>query len=275
MIRRFGFLVFALALAVGSCGRQITSDIAPNGTNANGILAGTMQVTFKTVGPLDFTNVGYWIVFNTTGNGVSPYPQYLQANPLNFSYALVLGNVNENVLQGGAFTTQQPQLLQYYANAGTTQSFSARRIGGILSTQLRAVIAANGQANQFTLTFDRAILNQIPPAGCGSGAVASSTPAASPSGSPSASPSPAPTAVATICGQTAPNWGINFFTTDLNGNPLDSLGPNGRTDNTKVITLDTTQAFDKVTEFTRDLGGATLPGNQSAQIAGGEVINAP
>jgi hypothetical protein len=286
MIRRLGVLVLGLALALGSCGRQITPDSAL-GINGNGLVSGTMQITFRTVGALDFTNVGYWIVFNTSGNQLTPYPQFT-LNPQNYSYALVVG-----AAQGGVFGVQSsiPELIQYYLVSGAGSPLHGVVIQSISSTQLRSVLPGNGSANQFTVTFDRSIFNQAPPTeACTTGTVTPSpspgaTATASPSASASASPSPSatitasgsptPSAVATPCGQASNLWAINFFTTDPSGNPLDSLGLLGAKDNQyQNLKVDVTTAFDLTQQLTRQ-PGSTTASNPAAAIAGGEIINAP
>jgi hypothetical protein len=280
MIRRLGVLVLGLALALGSCGRQITPDSAL-GVNGNGIVSGTMQITFRTVGPLDFNNVGYWIVFNTSGNQLTPYPQFT-LNPQNYSYALVVG-----AAQGGVFGVQSaiPELIQYYLVSGAGSPLHGVVIQSISSTQLRSVLPGNGTANQFTVTFDRSIFNQAPPTqACTTGTVTPSplpgaTAGASASPSPSATAtaagSPTPSAVATPCGQASTLWAVNFFTTDASGNPLDSLGLLGAKDNQyQNLKLDVTTAFDLTQQLTRQ-PGSTTAANPAAAIAGGEIINAP
>jgi hypothetical protein len=284
MFQRFGLLILGLALALGSCGRQITPDSAL-GITSNGLVSGTMQITFKTAGPLDYTNVGYWIVFNTTGSGTSPYPQFL-SNPTDYSYAFVLGAAGRSYIGNQAVS-----FLQYYSVPGSATVLSARLINTYAQNQLIAQLPGNGQANQFTITFQRSLLNQVSPTeqcSTGTTTATSPTPAATATASTgnvqpvpvggTATPSPgtsaSPGASATPCGQAASTWYVNFFTTDASGNPLDSLGYLGAKDNQYVLQLDTTQPCDDVQQLTRQ-AGSTEASNPSAAITGGEIINAP
>src|SRR5579872_6116913 len=70
MLRWFGVLVVAAALALGACGKIVT---LPPGTTSAGIPSGYMLVRFRTSAPMNFQKYQYLIVFNTSGTGGTPY----------------------------------------------------------------------------------------------------------------------------------------------------------------------------------------------------------
>src|SRR5215469_4559656 len=69
MIRSCAIALF-VACAVIGCGRQITPN--PPGLGSGGATRGYMVVTLDVAAPFDFTNYQYWIVFDTSGNGLTP-----------------------------------------------------------------------------------------------------------------------------------------------------------------------------------------------------------
>lgn len=264
MFRWLGLAVVVVAIVLAACGRQVT------GLNAEGsgsIQPGHMLIRFRVSGPLDFTNVQYLMVFNTTGNRVEPYPQANLTGYLNYSFALVVG--------GNQFSSQ-PLLFQYYLAPGTTSGIQLFRI--TIPPQLINYVPNSGGnptgGGEFTITFDRALLYGVNPAGTPTPAAAT-TPAATPVGQ---TPTPTPTTLATLNPNVQPTtaaqhvWAINFITTDPTGVPIDSMGIGGPTDATFSYTVDTTQSVDNT--ITKAVGTSTVQ-NLSAQLQGFEVINAP
>ena len=225
-----------------------------------------MLIRFRVAGPLDFVNVEYLIVFNTTGNQVEPYPQANLTGYQNYSFAFVVG---------GNQYTSEPLLYQYYLAPGTTSGIQLFRI--TIPPQLINYVPNSGGnpsgGGEFTIDFDRSLLYGVNPGG-------SPTPGTTtaPSGGPTATPSPGATAVATLNPNVAPTtaaqqtWAINFITAQPNGVPIDSMGGGGPTDTTFSFTVDTSQPSDN--SFTKATGAST-PSNISAQLQGYEVINAP
>ena len=60
-------VVVAAMISLSGCGRQVTGLDLPSG---GAILpVGRTAIRFETAGPLDFQNLTYLIVFNTSGNG--------------------------------------------------------------------------------------------------------------------------------------------------------------------------------------------------------------
>jgi hypothetical protein len=226
-----------------------------------------MLIRFRVAGPLDFTNVQYLIVFNTTGNGIEPYPQANLTGYLNYSFALVVG---------GNQYTSQPLLYQYYLAPGTTSGIQLFRI--TIPPQLINYVPNSGGnpsgGGEFTITFSRSLMYGVNPGGTPTPA-ATAKPTATPTG---ATPTPTPVGVATLNPNAQPTtaaqevWAINFITTDPNGVPIDSMGIGGPTDTTFSYTVNTTQAVDNI--ITKPTGTSTVQ-NLSAQLQGFEVINAP
>src|SRR5215469_3803536 len=90
MIRRLGFsLVLVTAFMVVACGRQVTPN--PPGLGAGGANPGFMVVKLDVNAPFDFSSYQYWVVFNTTGNGLSPDTNPARNNYAAFSDAVQVG----------------------------------------------------------------------------------------------------------------------------------------------------------------------------------------
>lgn len=265
MFRWLGLAVVVVAIVLAACGRQVTGLNAPG---AGSIQSGHMLIRFRVAGPLDFTNVQYLIVFNTTGNQIEPYPQANLTGYANYSFALVVG---------GNQYASQPLLFQYYLAPGTTSGIQLFRIT-IPPQDINYVPNSGGNPSgggEFTITFLRALLYGVNPGG-------------SPTPTITATPTPGPTPTATGTGTPAPSvtlnpnvqpttaaqetWAINFITTDPTGVPIDSMGIGGPTDTTFSYTVNTTQSVDNV--ITKAVGTSTVQ-NLSAQLQGFEVINAP
>jgi hypothetical protein len=221
-----------------------------------------MLIRFRVAGPLDFQNVQYLVVFNTSGNGVEPYPQGLQTGFKNYNFALVIGG-NQYV--------SQPSLFQYYLAPGTASGVQTYRI--TIPPQLINFVPNSGGnptgGGEFTIDFDRSLLNGVNLSG-------SPPPVAT-------SPTETPTSAATFNPNVQPTttaqhiWAINFITADPNSNPpnvpIDSMGIGGPTDATfSSGIVDTSTPFDKV--FTKAVGTGTVS-NSGAQLQGFEIINAP
>jgi hypothetical protein len=251
MFRWLGLAVVVVAMVLAACGRQVTG---LNAAGAGSIQPGHMLIRFRVAGPLDFTNVQYLMVFNTSGNGVEPYPQANLTGYLNYNFALVVG---------GNQYTSQPILFQYYLAPGTTSGIQLFRI--TIPPQLINYVPNSGGnptgGGEFTINFDRTLLYGVNPGGI-------PTPAAGPT--PTAAATLIPNVQATTAAQHV--WAINFITTDPSGVPIDSMGLGGATDTTFSFRIDTTQSVDN--SITKAVGTGTVQ-NISATLQGFEVINAP
>ena len=269
MIRRLGFVLLVTALIVSACGRQVTPNRA--GSTASGLQSGFMSVKFRVAQPFNFSNYKYVVIFNTNGDGNTPHPLGQLNNFLDYSFALVVSG------SGGVASVQAIQ----YARPGSPTQAPAHILIPTTPQQLQLTVNTNGANTEFTIIFQRVIANGVLPSGPTASPTASAAPTATPtltpspapsptaSGSSSPSPVPSPTASPTF----ASTWLFNYFITDLNDVPLDSLGQGGPTDTSFVSPqLDTTQAFD--IPVTVQLGNH--PGDQGADnITGGEIASEP
>lgn len=254
MLRWLGVLVVAAALALGACGKIVT---LPPGTNPSvGIPAGYMLVRFRSAAPMNFQKYQYLIVFNITGSGGTPYANaYSTGNFSNYSFAF---NVT-----GPAPNSATIQLLQYYTIPGGGPSSIKVNYPTVPSGLIQLTPNDNGQGNEFSVLFPRALFYLPSPASPTPGPVSSPSPTPGPSGLPNAVPT-------TSAQQT---WTFNFFTLDATSQtPVDALGATGISDTTFTQPLLTTAIFD---QQVYKPAGADQVTDQSAFISGGEIINAP
>jgi hypothetical protein len=241
-MRRAGFAVLTMSMAAAACGRIVT---VPSVT-AGLVPSGDMLIRYTVLGTLDFTNLRYLVVFNTNGNGVTPYANSLNTAFLNFSFILVFGGTQ---VGGASFG-----LLQVIPIASGGYSTVVLQVNPQLGTLNPN---ASGTGNQFTFTFNRSLL----------------TPLTSTSPSPSLTPTPGPTAYPTLASGISSLWAINLFSTDAANNPIDAIAFNGINDTTfNQFVVNTQATFDVV--YTKP-AGYTQVQNPSAQITAAEVINQP
>jgi hypothetical protein len=273
MLRSIGLAFSLVAIMLAACGRQVTF---PTPGTSGGLPAGNMLVRYTVAGTFDFTDYTYAIVFNTTGNGGTPYANtQFNGGFLNYSFAWFIG---------GKFGTVQspPVLLQYYLTPGSTTNVGTQQI--VVPLNLATLtLNSNGQNSQFTLLFSRSLLDRP--------AIGAATPSPTPSPTPLPSgvtPSPSPTplpsgvtptpspAVTNTCSvqytYICDGWYVNFFVLNSTGVPLDALGLNGVNDTTFSLALPTNTSFDYVNQLTVP-AGAVSNGNPNASIAGGEIKN--
>ena len=207
MIRRFGFsLVVVAALMVVACGRQVTPN--PPGLGAGGANPGFMVVKFDVAAPFDFSTYQYWVVFNTSGNGLSPDTNPLRNNWAAYSDAIEVGGA----AAGAGTYANAIQFIKNPNNPAIPPTFQ-RLITG--SSQLQYVSNSNGSATEYTVTFQRAIFRPI------------NSPTPGPTPTPTGSPAPY-----------AKNWTFNAFVTQANTQNqlvfVNSMGVGGPTDTTWV-----------------------------------------
>jgi hypothetical protein len=147
MLRKLLFVVSIAAFTFAACGRQVTPDRT---TTPSGLTSGFMQVKFTAAQPLDFTNVQYVVMFNTTATGGMPYANGYLTNFANYSFAIVVG---------GNGTSSQVQVIQYVRQPGTgggTIAFPT--VIPYTSLQLQF---SQTTSNQFIVTFDRRLFNGV------------------------------------------------------------------------------------------------------------------
>jgi hypothetical protein len=205
MIRRLGFaLVFVTALIVVACGRQVTPN--PPGLGAGGANPGFMVVKFDVTAPFDFSTYQYWIVFNTSGNGLSPDTNPIRNNWAAYSDGIVVGG------NGAGTFANAYQFIKNPTNPAIPPHFQLLGVG---PAQLQFLPNSNGTGTEFTVTFQRGIFKNI------------ATPTPGPTPTPTGSPLPY-----------AKNWTFNAFVTQANAQNqfifVNSMGVGGPTDTTWV-----------------------------------------
>ncbi|HEY9084476.1 MAG TPA: hypothetical protein VIN40_00835 [Candidatus Tyrphobacter sp.] len=223
---------------------------------ANGGLAsGFMSVRFTVAAPFAFSTYDYIIVFNTTGNGLTPLPNGgAQANYAAFSDAIIVsGNA------GGAV---QAVPVQFVTTGGTNLPPVVYPLIGIPGQDLMFNANSNGLQTQFQVSFLRKIFSLY---------TATASPSPTPTPTSTASPTPTPSAQSV--------WKINCFVTSpgtsgqsfSNYTPVDSLGLGGGTDTSfNSPLLATTTQFDT----TVNAAAQNAP-TQSAVITSCEFQNTP
>jgi hypothetical protein len=190
--RTIGILVL-VALGFVACGRQVTPN--PVGLGPGGAGPGFMSVTMDVAAPFNFSNYQYWVVFNTSGNGLTPDTHPFQSNWEAYSDALEVTGV------AGATSAHVIQFIKDPSNPHITPKFQP-----VFPTPQQFQYNANstGTGTEFTIVFQRTLFEPI-----------LKTPA----------PSPSPF---------ANNWKFNAFTTQANpSNQLifvDSMGAGGPVD---------------------------------------------
>ena len=246
MLRKLAFSVLITACILVACGRQVTPDrtVPPGGCN-NAVLPGRMLIKYRTANRMDFTNIRYFMVFNTSGNGGPPYTNGFNTGFPNYSFVIVVGG------SGGPVGTVQPLVYQFIQQPGGATGSPSQILLQTSPAQLQFIQDSSGQGTEFTINFDRTIFFGI------AGATASPIPQ-----------SPAPTT------QPQSNWFVNFITTDKNSVPLDALGSNGVNDITFTLGLPVATCFDYLSQLTVP-SGAVQAAVPAAQLAGGEIINSP
>lgn len=257
MLRKFGLVLLVTAFILSACGRQVTPN--KNG-GASGLSSGYMQYKFRVAQPFNFTKYTYVVVFNTSGNGVTPLPFGTRTNFAGYSFAI-------QVTQSG--TGVSASVGQYIIpNGATFPTFQPYTVPGQL---LQLQLNSNGPT-EFTVSFNRAIAASI--LKTTPSPSPSSTPTATPTPSSSASPSPTSSPTATPVPGLAAVWLANFFVTDntANGVIVDSLGPGGANDTSYISPqYDTTTNFD-VPIYVQT---GNHPSDAAAQIANSEMLNTP
>lgn len=259
-MRKIGLALLITALVLAACGRQVTfPSYAANG----GLQSGFMSVRFTVAAAFAFSTYDYIVVFNTTGNGITPLPNVgAQDNYQGFSDALIVsGNAN------GAVNVVP---VQYVAN-GTSLPPTVYPLT-VPGQDLNFIANSNGEGTQFEVQFKRAIFSSL---------TGTATPSPTPAPTPTpvgATPSPTPAATPTPVVSTT--WLANCFVTsqgtvgqsETSYAPVDSLGQEGGDDNTYVFTppLNTTIAFDQLYNAL-----AQNAPTQSAVIESCEFANEP
>jgi hypothetical protein len=210
-----------------------------------GVSPGSTLIRFETNGPLDFQNISYLVVLNTSGNGNQPYAQGFNTDFKNWTHYFIVG--------GGANFANSPQLNQIYPDPvnGSPQHY-APPVPANFITFLPSAPSANSQF-AFQITFNRCVLDLPPP-------------------STTSQPSVCTNGTGPPFNFIAATWNISLFTIDKTLTAIDSLGTNGPTDTSYKFSIDTTQPVN--TNFFKPASNASVS-NPSAQIIGIEVLSSP
>jgi hypothetical protein len=237
-------VVVAAMVVLSGCGRQVTGLDIPNGVA--GVAPGQTLIRFETNGPLDFQNLSYLIVLNTSGNGNQPYAQGFNSDFKDWTHFFIVG--------GGANFANSPQLNQVYLDPTTgSPTHYAPPVPVGFITFLPSTPSANSQF-AFQITFNRCVLDVPPP-------------------SRTAQPPVCTNGTGPPFNFIASNWNISLFTLDKTLTPVDSLGTNGPFDTSyKPFIIDTTQPVN--TNYFKPGSGSSVS-NPSASIVGVEVLSAP
>jgi hypothetical protein len=231
-------------MAAAACGRIVT--VPKTGSTGGLVPSGDMFIRYRVAGTLDFNNLRYLVVFNTSGNGLTPYaPNLLNTSYLNYSFILIFGG---SQVGGAAYG-----LLQVIPIASGGFQTVALQINPQFVTAFNA--NSSGTGNEFTFTFNRFLLTPIT------------------SASPTPVPSPSPNAAPTLANGVSSLWAINAFSADVNNNPIDAIAFGGIADQTfSSFVINTLAAFDSPVN---KAAGATQVQNINAQIAAVEILNQP
>ncbi|HEX3467843.1 MAG TPA: hypothetical protein VHT05_07190 [Candidatus Elarobacter sp.] len=244
-------VVVAAMMVISGCGRQVTGLNIPG----NGIVpAGYSLVRFETAGQLDFQNVSYLIVFNTSGNNQQPYAQGFNTDFKNWSLYFIVG--------GGANFANAPGLEEIYQNpaSGASQAFNVVYPTTIVNFQ-PSIPSGNAQFG-FQITFNRCVFDLAPP---------TSTP---------------PPTTGTSTGDCPPflnnttigtNWNVSLFTLDRTLTAIDSLSVNGPAATDYSFSYNITQTIPSGSnsgQYFKPANNVTV-NNPAAQIVGIEVFNTP
>ncbi len=205
-----------------------------------------MFIRYRVLGTLDFTNLTYLVVFNTSGNKQTPYAPNIQSY-VNYSFIIAFGGTQ---ISGAQYIVFQ------VVNSGTSAGFQTVA----LVPQPQYVTSFNpnssGTGNEFTFTFNRLLL----------------TPLAS--GTPTPVPSPTPVVIPTLASGVSSAWAINAFSADTGYHPIDAISNSGVTDvSFNSFVVDTTQPFD--IPVNKPSPPPIQVSNINAQVMAVEIINAP
>jgi hypothetical protein len=245
-MRRAGFALLTASMAAAACGRIVT--VPKTGSSGGLVPAGNMLIRYRVLGTLDFANLRYLMVFNTSGNGLTPYANSLNTAYLNYSFILVFGGTQ---VSGASFGLLQ--VIPIASGGFQTVALQVNPSLGLLNAN------SSGSGNEFTFSFNRLLLTPL--------ANTSPTPV------PSSTPTAGPTSIPTLASGVSSLWAINLFSTDANNNAIDAIAFGGISDQTfSQFVVDTLSPFDVV--YNKP-GGYTQVQNINAQIIAAEVINQP
>ena len=113
-----------------------------------------MAVTFDVAQPFNFSNYQYWIVFNTSGNGLTPNTQPYNNNWAAYSEGIeITGN-------GGATSARAFQFVRNTQNPHITPSFQPLPT---TPQQFQYNPNSNGTGTEFSVIFQRSVFIGVQP----------------------------------------------------------------------------------------------------------------
>ena len=235
MIGKVAFVyLVTMACVVVACGRQVTPN--PPGFGAGGAAPGFMTIKYDIAGPLNFSAYQYWVIFNTSGNGLTPLTNTFQTNWAAYSAGTEAAGLN------GGTSAWAVQFLKS-AQPGPPAFFHVIAPG----QQFQYILNSNGLNTEFSMTLQRVVFNPI-------------------NVTPAPSPTPPPHIWrfnAFVTQASVPNQ-LLF---------LDSMGPGGATDTQfSSPQLDINQCFDQVFYKQQDVNP---PSDPSAQLVSVQIANNP
>jgi hypothetical protein len=242
-VRRLGMAVVAAMLIISGCGRQVTGLNAPNGDAL--VPEGQTLIRFDTKGQLDFANVAYLVVFNTTGNDQQPTAQGYNSDFKNWSYFFIVG--------GAAGVATNPSLYQIYQDPVSGGSKAFQLTYPTNAVNFQTTIPSGISTFGFQITFNRCLLDQP---------------------TPSASPPPI-TSSNRICPpylNSQSLWNVSLFTLDRSSNPIDSLSTTNP--NSADYKFDVETAVQVNKNYFKPATNTSVS-NPGAQITGIEVFSQP
>ena len=147
----FGLLVVT-AFIVAACGRQVTPN--PPDLGAGGAAPGFMSVKFDVAAPFNFSSYQYWVVFNTSGNGLTPDTHPFQSNWAAYDAALEVAGV------GGATYARVIQFRKDPSNPHIPPQFLP-----VITTpqQFQYNANSNGTGTEFSIVFQRSVFIPVSP----------------------------------------------------------------------------------------------------------------
>jgi hypothetical protein len=142
-MRRSSVFSVAVLLALCACGaplQGIPSQSVPN------VPPGYMRVTFAVAAPLDFSKSRYAVVFNTSGNGLTPeFGSHVDWRAYTTEIRILPSGSGPN-----------PEVLQYIPNADPNLPPAEVRLG-VTPSEFRFNPNSDGTRTEFSVTFDRSI----------------------------------------------------------------------------------------------------------------------
>ena len=109
-------------MAAAACGRIVT--VPKTGSNGGLVPSGDMFVRYRVAGFLDFNTLRYLIVFNTSGNGITPLASTLNTSFLNYSFILIFGGTQVGGAQYGL--ASHPDCIGRLSNRGAADQPAVR-----------------------------------------------------------------------------------------------------------------------------------------------------